>query len=94
MLRTREEDCLGLTIGHYIRRAREERELASEATSSELLHAHLALAKRYEAMVALAHSSDDADEFGADECAQYAMCSQKLFPFHSKQGLRPFLAAR
>ena len=41
-------------IGNYIRRAREERELAAKATTSHAANAHREIARRYEALVTLA----------------------------------------
>jgi hypothetical protein len=40
-------------IGHYIRRAREERALAQRARSAEGANAHRSLARHYEGLVAL-----------------------------------------
>jgi hypothetical protein len=84
MLRSLPEDQ-AQEIGHYIRRARQERELASKAIGSCASDAHLQRAKQYEALVRSAHATDDGRSGAADyECSNFTMISQKLFPFHQR----------
>lgn len=59
MLRTLHEDHGTLWIGDYIRRARQERELAVRASSCQGAKAHLKLAHYYEALVASANIVPD-----------------------------------
>jgi hypothetical protein len=56
MLRTLQEDHPTQAIGHYIRRARQERELAAGANSAEAEEAHLELARYYETLVSRAET--------------------------------------
>ena len=83
MLRIVKENASELEIGHYIRRARAERELAIKAIGSGASAAHLQRAKYYEALVTRAHpvmrGCADATDW---EVANFTMSSQRLFPFH------------
>ena len=88
MLRSGQNDQPVSVIARYIRRAREERELARSAVRPGELHAHLALARHYELLVELAHAPQTVGGSAFDdENANYIMSSQKLFPFHQQRGL-------
>lgn len=89
-LRTFESDCLTQEIGWYIRRAREERELATKALTDHVADAHLARAKFYEARIVQAHVPADGSATD-DEASAFTMISQRLFPFHSRRA-RPLTA--
>lgn len=79
-------------IGHYIRRAREERELATKAVGSVGSHAHLEQARRYEALIKRSHSLDDGRPGAADyESSNLVMSTRKLFPFYQIRPLAPHL---
>jgi hypothetical protein len=62
MLRTLQEDHPAHAIGHYIRRARQERELAAGANSAEAEGVHLEWARYYETMVSLAETLGEEPE--------------------------------
>lgn len=95
MLRTNFEDCSAKQIGHYIRRAREERELAFRALGSQASNAHLERAKQYEALVMRAEALDDGRAIAADyEISNLLMSSQRLSPFHQQRAIRPSFVAR
>ena len=64
MLRTILENGCAEAIGDYIRRARQERELAAAASTAQAAYAHLQLARRYEALVA---RSNDIQPAGASD---------------------------
>jgi hypothetical protein len=95
VLRIPQEDSLASTIGQYLRRAREERELASKVERAEVAQAHIALAKQYEALVAETQTAPDGRR-GADafDVSGYMMSAQKLFPFHAAAGMRPHFVGR
>lgn len=87
-LRTICEDHYAHDIGHYIRRARQERELAARAAGLAASHAHLARAKHYDALTR-ACSLDLGHSPAADlEVSNFVMTSQKLWPFHDGRTLR------
>lgn len=89
MLCTLPEDHSAQEIAHYIRRAREERELAIKAISSGASDAHLQRAMRYETLVARAHNLEHEFPGAADyEISNFTKSSQKFSPFHQRQTLR------
>lgn len=82
MSRTFEEDQFAEDLGHYIRRARLERELAIKAPSDKVADAHLERARRYEALIANGHDRSCGDLRAADcDSDSFTMSSQRIFPF-------------
>lgn len=85
MLRSLLEDHRTLAIGEYIRRAREERELAARANSAGSAQAHLKLAHHYEVLVA---NAETLRQDALASCDDYAgmgssLHSNACFPFCS-----------
>lgn len=83
MLLNRETFDQAASIGEYIRRARQERELASVARSSQAASAHLARAGHYELLVQLTQDPGNTSvSFADDEVSNCVMSSRKFFPFY------------
>ena len=88
MLGNSEDDHVAREVGHYIRRAREERVLATNTRNRQVADAHLDRAKRYEAMISQARAPLDGYGSAAGcDCVNFAMSSQRLFPFHARRPL-------
>ena len=82
MLHTLPDNSSAQDIAHYLRRAREERELASKAITSRISDAHLRRARGYETLVSRAQAAGAAPWGAAEyENSNFTMSSQKLFPF-------------
>lgn len=83
MLRGLAVDSRTQSIGDYIRRARQERELSAKARTAEGSTAHLKLAHYYEGLVARADTVRDESGAASEEYAGLAARSeiQVCFPF-------------
>jgi hypothetical protein len=86
MLRGLIEDNRTQSIGDYIRRARQERELSAKACTAQGATAHLKLAHYYEALVARADIVGDAGSPADEDCSRFRGSSgiEACFPFESK----------
>lgn len=88
VLRTFEDNQLAQEIGHYIRRARQERELATAASSASVADAHLERAKRYEALIKnVGPATSGHPGVADDETFNFTMSSHKVYPFHVRGGV-------
>ena len=96
MLLVQEEDRTAIAIGDYIRRARQERELAAKAITPQSVEAHLKLANYYEALVTrvetVAGEAKAVDQ--DDESLRMNSASSAYLPFeHPRMGRRLFSPA-
>ena len=94
MLRFEQDHHQITLLGEYIRRARQERQLASDAQTANEAGAHAALATHYELLIELTQRPAAVQAPFDDENSNYTMSTHKLFPFHQTRNLRPALIGR
>ncbi|HEV2596471.1 MAG TPA: hypothetical protein VGU01_14865 [Sphingomicrobium sp.] len=95
-MRTLLEDHGAAAIGGYIRRARQERELAAVAITAEGAFAHLKLAHHYEGLVAQLQNLERGQIAADQDGTRFDLGSgvQSAFPFGKANSVARLISSR